>query len=125
MEDVRSGCVIVGVVGEISVRSERVGIEVEGLITVGLSESPRAGRSTRWPELKDEPDVSGESCVSMGGDEVKVGSMRGRLSRADISTDLGGVLDSESLRFASAFLFLGTSCSLNGSVAEFGPGEAC
>jgi len=34
-------------------------------------------------------------------------------------------VDSESLRFASAFLFFGTSCSLKGSAAEDGAGEAC
>lgn len=98
-----------GVVGEASDRSEREEIEADGFITEGLRESPRAGRSTRWFELKDEPEVSGESWLSVGGDEVKLGSMRGRLSRADRSPDLGGVIDSESLRFASAFLFLGTS----------------
>jgi hypothetical protein len=67
---------------------------------------------------------------------VKVGSTRGRLSRKPISTvgeraccacvcGGGGVRASESLRFASAFLFLGTSCSLKGSAAEEGAGDAC
>jgi hypothetical protein len=97
----------------------------------GLNESPRAGRSTRWVELKEDPDaVSGESCVPMGGDDVKVGSIIGRLRREDISAlgepyRGGESLLSESLRLTSALLFLGTSCNLKASVAEEGAGEAC
>lgn len=81
VEDVRSGWLGPGVV--FAVFSDRV------MDAAGLSESPRAGRSTtrstRECELKEELDVSGESCPTPGGEEVKSGSMRGRLSRADIS----------------------------------------
>jgi len=97
----------------------------------GLKESPRAGRSMRWLELNDDPDaVSGDSRVPIGGDDVKVGSTIGLLSLEDISAPgepwrAGVSLLSEDLRLASAFLFLGTSCSLNASVAEGGAGEAC
>jgi hypothetical protein len=64
-------------------------MEAAGFSADGLSESPRAGRSTtrstRECELNEEPDVSGESCPTPGGDEVKSGSISGRLSRADMS----------------------------------------
>jgi hypothetical protein len=139
VDDVRSGWLIVGVVGAGTDLSDRV-IDAAGFNAEALSESPRVGRSTTRSvlecELKDDPDVSGESCPAAGGEAVKSGSMSGRLNRADISTDTEGELcwaccickdslDSESLRLASAFLFLGTSCSLKGSAIEDGAGEAC
>lgn len=66
----------------------------------------------------------------MGGDDEKVGSIIGLLSLEDISAPgepyrWEDSLLSEDLRLVSAFLFLGTSCSLNASVAEDGAGEAC
>lgn len=104
----------------------------------GFSESPRAGRAACWVELIEDSGVSGESCEGFGGEaENNVGSRSGRLSLADMSTagELlrgsrcccgGGVLVSESLRFDSAFLFFGTSCSLKGSVvAVDAVGEVC
>jgi hypothetical protein len=139
VDDVRSGWLGVGVVDAGMDLSDRV-IEAAGFSTDALSESPRAGRSTGRSglecELKDDSEVPGESCPAVGGEEVKSGSMSGRLNRADMSTDTDGELcwaccicrdslDSESLRLASAFLFLGTSCSLKGSATEDGAGEAC
>ena len=134
VEEFRSGWLAVGVVGDgtrFSLRER----EAEGFKVEGLSESPRAGRSRMALEPKDDSDVSGESCDPSGGEDVKVGSSIGRLRRADISLFeelwgccLGGgeVASSESLRLASAFLFLGTSWSLKGSGAEEeGAGEAC
>ena len=89
VEEVRSGWLIVGVVGEGMGLSGLV-MDAEVFSAEGLSESPRAGRSTgrsvRECELKEDPDVSGESCPTAGGEEVKLGSMRGRLKRADMST---------------------------------------
>lgn len=84
VDEVRSGWLAVGVVGDGSALSPRE-MDAEGLSAEGFSESPRAGRSTRWLELKDEPDVSGESCTVAGGDGEKFGSIKGRLSRADMS----------------------------------------
>lgn len=87
VDDVRSGWLTVGVVG--SVLSDLLVMDAAGFNVEGLSESPRAGRSTnrstRESELNEEPDVSGESCPTAGGDDVKLGSMSGRLSRADMS----------------------------------------
>jgi hypothetical protein len=134
VEDVRSGWVRVGVVGEgmgFSVRE----MGAEGFRAEDLSESPRAGRSTTRLEPKDDSEVCGESCEPNGGEEVNMGSISGRLSRADMSfleelgcccgcCACGDGVSSESLRLASVFLFLGTSCSLKGSAAE-GAGEAC
>lgn len=76
--------------------------------------------------------MSGESCTPVGGEDEKVGSMRGRLNREDMPAlgvlnccdTCGGVFEGESLRFASVFLFFGTSCSLKGSAAGAGEGEA-
>jgi hypothetical protein len=87
VDDVRSGWLGVGVVGP--VLSDLLVMGAAGFSAEALSESPRAGRSInrsiRECELNDEPDVSGESCPVAGGDEVKSGSMSGRLSRADMS----------------------------------------
>jgi hypothetical protein len=99
VDDVRSGWLFVGVVGTGTDLSDRV-IDAAGFSTDALSESPRAGRSTIRSgirsglecELKDDPDVSGESCSVAGGDVVKSGSMSGRLNRADISADGAGEL---------------------------------
>lgn len=135
VEDVRSGWETVGVVGAWPLLSDLV--EAEGFNADGFRESPRAGRSTtrsgRECELNDDPDVAGESCSVAGGEEVKSGSTSGRLNRADMSfvCEAGcsccgcGESLSESLRFASAFLFLGTSCSLKGSGVDAGAGDAC
>jgi hypothetical protein len=133
VDDVRSGWPTVGVVGD-GIDFSLLEMEAEGFSVEALRESPRAGRSTTRLELKDDSDVSGESCEPIGGEDVKVGSIRGRLSLADMSALLGELnsccctggdeVSSESLRLASAFLFLGTSCSLKGSWAE-GAGEAC
>lgn len=88
VEDVLSGWVRVGVVGAGPLFSDLV-MEAEGFNPDGFSESPRAGRSTRRSvrecELKEEPDVAGDSCSVAGGEEVKSGSTSGRLSRADMS----------------------------------------
>lgn len=90
-EEVRSGWVMVGVVGALPLFSDLV--EVECFNADGLSESPRAGRSTtrsfRECELNDDPEVAGESCSVAGGEEVKSGSTSGRLRRADMSVDCG------------------------------------
>jgi hypothetical protein len=132
VDDVRSGWLRVGVVGD-ALRLSFREIGAEGFRAEDLRESPRAGRSTTRLEPKDDSEVCGESCEPRGGEEVNVGSIRGRLSRADMTSFLeaeggccgcGDGVSSESLRLASAFLFLGTSCSLKGSAAE-GAGEAC
>jgi hypothetical protein len=95
VDDVRSGWLIAGVVDAGTDLSDRV-IEAAGFKTDALSESPRAGRSTvrsgRECELKDDSDVSGESCPAAGGEEVKSGSMSGRLNLADMSTGAEGEL---------------------------------
>ena len=52
---------------------------------LGLSESPRAGRSRTTLEPKDDSEVSGESCEPMGGEEVKVESMNERLCREGVA----------------------------------------
>jgi hypothetical protein len=91
VDDVRSGWLTVGVVGDGTGLSDLV-IDAAGFKADALSESPRAGRSTTRStrvlerELNDEPDVSGESCSGAGGEDVKLGSMSGLLSRADMST---------------------------------------
>ena len=82
VDDVRSGWLRVGVVGERSRLS--FWSEADGLRVVALSESPRAGRSTTRLELKDDSEVSGESCEPIGGEDVKFGSINGRLRRADM-----------------------------------------
>jgi len=84
VEEVRSGWLAVGVVGEGTRFSFRER-GAEGFKVEGLSESPRAGRSRTTLEPKDDSDVSGESCEPSGGEDVKVGSINGRLRRADIS----------------------------------------
>jgi hypothetical protein len=135
VDDVRSGWLRVGVVGDGALSFREIG--AEGLRVEALSESPRAGLSSGRLEPNDDSEVCGESCEPSGGELVKVGSMRGRLSRADMMSFLeedgcccccccgcGDGVSSESLRLASAFLFLGTSCSLKGSGPE-GAGEAC
>ena len=135
VDDVRSGWLRVGVVGD-GLRLSFREMGAEGLRAEDLSESPRAGRSATRLEPKDDSEVCGESCEPSGGEDVNVGSISGRLSRADMVSFLeevgnccrswacGDGVSSESLRLASVFLFLGTSCNLKGSAAE-GAGEAC
>jgi hypothetical protein len=96
-----------------------------------LSESPRAGRSTRWVELYDDPEVIGESCAeeSNGTGDAVLESKGGLVIRPGLS-GVEELYDGErtsDLEFflASAFLFLGTSCSLNPSVDCDAAGEAC
>ena len=135
VDDVRSGWLRVGVVGdELGLSFREMG--ADGFRAEDLSESPRAGRSTTRLDPNDDSEVCGESCEPSGGEDVNVGSISGRLSRADMVSFLeevgncirswgcGDGVSSESLRLASAFLFFGTSCSLKGSAAE-GAGEAC
>jgi hypothetical protein len=135
VDDVRSGWLRVGVVGDgLGLSFREMG--ADGFRAEDLSESPRAGRSTTRLDPNDDSEVCGESCEPSGGEDVNVGSISGRLSRADMVSFLeevgncirswgcGDGVSSESLRLASAFLFFGTSCSLKGSAAE-GAGEAC
>lgn len=133
VDDVRSGWLTVGVVGDGALLSDFV--DADGFSEDVWSESPRAGRSTGRSagrsvlemELYDELVVSGESFPTTGGEEVKFGSINGLLRRADMSISgevWDWMLESESWRFASAFLFFGTSCNLKGSVFE-AAGEAC
>lgn len=87
-------------------------------------ESPRAGRSTRWVELYEDPEVAGES--SGVGEEASEVSIRGlfiRPAKSGAGEPCEGDRASDCL-LASAFLFLGTSCSLKGSVACDAGGEA-
>jgi hypothetical protein len=119
VEDVRSGWVRVGVVGEGMGFSFRE-MGAEGFRAEDLSESPRAGRSTTRLEPKDDSEVCGESCEPNGGEEVNMEE----LGCCCGCCACGDGVSSESLRLASVFLFLGTSCSLKGSAAE-GAGEAC
>lgn len=79
----RSGWLMVGVVGEPSGLSwwER---ETGGLRLPGLSESPRAGRSTTALEPKEDSELSGESDEPKGGEDVNADSITGRLRRLDI-----------------------------------------
>ena len=80
----RSGWLKVGVVGEPppDLSFWERGAEV---LILGLSESPRAGRSRTTLEPKDDSEVSGESCEPMGGEEVKVESMNERLCREGVA----------------------------------------
>lgn len=87
---VRSGWLIVGVVGEGPDLSFRE-MGAEGLSGAAFRDSPRGGRSTRALEPKDDSEVSGESCDPIGGEDVKLGSIMGRLSRADMFVSLGEV----------------------------------
>lgn len=126
---------IAGLRVEFVSESPRAGRSVRESPRTGLSvrESPRAGRSTCWFELYEELDVTGESscadCESSGiGDAVKEESSGGLVNRPALSvlTELceGDRISDFEFFLASAFLFFGTSCSLNASVDCDAEGEA-